>query len=78
MVLLSAYPQGLTYEQFAELLWPRDAAAKIATGTPRQTLSKVRSWMGTNPDTDEHYLPVARSLEHRASTGSKGSSAMRI
>ncbi|GLY19943.1 hypothetical protein Kisp01_69570 [Kineosporia sp. NBRC 101677] len=60
VTLLSAHPEGLTYDQLAENLWPDDAATKAASAMPRQTISAVRRWLGTDPHTSQPYLPEAR------------------
>ncbi|MBT0774213.1 hypothetical protein KIH74_35035 [Kineosporia sp. J2-2] len=60
VVLLSAHPEGLSYDQLAELLWPDDALNKAAGNQPRQAISAVRRWLGTDPDTGAHYLPEGR------------------
>lgn len=45
-----------TVGQLATALWPNDPGMAAKT-TPRQAVTVVRKWLGTNPDTGREHLP---------------------
>ena len=52
-------PNGVSTDQFANDLWPH----KNYTGTdshPKDMVSQARSWLGSDPRTDEAYIPRAK------------------
>ncbi len=55
VAFLSTRP-GSTVGQLATALWPNDPGMAGKT-TPRQTVTVVRKWLGTNPDTGHEHLP---------------------
>ena len=57
---LTARPLGVTAAELAADFWPGESNEAKAATRVRNTLSPVRSWLGTDPRTGESYLPAAR------------------
>jgi hypothetical protein len=55
---LATRPRGATSERYGTDLWPEDPDI-IGKTKVRQSIKVARSWLGTNPDTGQEYLPLA-------------------
>jgi hypothetical protein len=55
---LGVHPRGVTPEEYGTDLWPDDREITSKTKL-RQSVSLVRKWLGSDPDTGQAYLPVA-------------------
>lgn len=61
-VYLALNADGLTLERFQADLWPmkgrQGESRPIAKTTRNETASKVRKWLGADPETGETYVPM--------------------
>ncbi|MBE7190700.1 hypothetical protein [Jatrophihabitans endophyticus] len=57
---LALHSTGVTGDRFAADFWPRNNYT-IKDSNPKNLLSIVRSWLGTDPLTDSPCLPYAKS-----------------
>ncbi len=53
---LATRPGGVTSERYATAIWPNEPDV-VGKTKVRQSISVVRAWLGTDPDTGADYLP---------------------
>ena len=53
---LATRPGPVSTERFVADFWPE--RAKVSSSTPRDVISRVRAWLGTDPETGDGFIPT--------------------
>jgi nucleoid-associated protein YgaU len=68
VVYLALHRRGVSLEKFTRDLWPSRVAGearKISANTRAETATKVRSWLGVDPDTGLAFMPYGTDKSYR-------------